>query len=80
MSQQKRMIVIGTYREWRTSQGVLHRIGGPAVETKDGSKLWYVMGKYIGWQTGIRSSAGNFISSDRHGIPRDLPPGYEEAP
>jgi len=29
---------------WYTSDWVLHRVGGPAVEHVDGSKEWYIIG------------------------------------
>ena len=32
--------------EWRTAEGLLHRIDGPAVEGTDGRKEWWVNGKY----------------------------------
>jgi len=68
------------YRQWLHPKGWLHRVGGPAVEMHTGSKMWYVMGKYMGYQLGIRVSSKNFISSDRHGLPSNLPPGYGECP
>lgn len=32
---------------WRTKDGKLHRIGGPAVEWAGGSKEWWVKGRRI---------------------------------
>jgi hypothetical protein len=33
-------------KHWRNSKGDLHRIGGPAVEWRDGDKDWYQNGQY----------------------------------
>jgi len=33
------------YVEWRNEQGQLHRIDGPAFESADGDRFWYVNDK-----------------------------------
>ena len=40
-----RMTVEGTARVWRTSDGLLHREGGPAVEHFDGRQQWFQQGE-----------------------------------
>ena len=34
-------------KEYRNSQGQLHRLDGPAVEYPDGTKSWYIHGHNI---------------------------------
>ena len=54
--------VIEKYRTyWVNSNGVLHRVDGPAVEWTDGSKEWYLYGKRhrvdgpaVAWKNGIK--------------------------
>lgn len=33
------------YKHWHKNDGLLHRVGGPAVEWADGSKQWLVNGQ-----------------------------------
>ena len=34
-------------REWRRKDGMLHRLGGPAIEDEDGSKSWWWNGEIV---------------------------------
>jgi hypothetical protein len=39
-------------REWRNRRNSLHRANGPAIETSNGHKQWWIDGKYINSELG----------------------------
>jgi len=57
----KRKVVRGLCTEWRRADGKLHRLDGPAIEWKNGTKEWWVNGKLhrigapaLEWDDGTR--------------------------
>jgi len=46
MTEQSTEYVYDRFTCWRLDDGRYHRVGGPAIETKDGSKEWFINGKY----------------------------------
>jgi hypothetical protein len=60
-------------REWRTDDGILNRVAGPAIEFDNGTKYWWTMGKFKAWQLG---NGSNHVFDL---VIMSLP-GYEEAP
>lgn len=68
-------------RYWKNS-GVLHRIGGPAIEYPNGDKEWWVNGKLhredgpaIEWSNGIKKWYRNGVLDREDGPAIEYPDG-----
>ena len=66
-------------RKWKNARGILHRLGGPAIEWEDGQKMWVWNGRPIYFEGCIRYKGKNGrIWVDVEGKARFWAPGYSK--